>query len=96
MEILINEDTAINTASDEIIKTELQLTEHFFKYAQHAYAGKVDPDQQCKLMNKELEHFSAIEKAGGWKEIISGNTRYYKQGLSPYRHEICLPCIKLF
>ncbi|MEJ7830559.1 MAG: hypothetical protein WKF91_20285 [Segetibacter sp.] len=55
MELLINEDTAINTVSDEIIKTEVQLTEHFFKYAQHAYAGKVDPEElQWHIPRKKI------------------------------------------
>ncbi len=45
MELLTNEDSIINPATDQLVQTELQLTEHFFEYAQYAYAGKVNPEE---------------------------------------------------
>jgi L,D-transpeptidase YcbB len=45
MNELLNEDTVIGTVSNNLIATELQLTEHFFKFAQHAYAGRVNPEE---------------------------------------------------
>ena len=45
MDLLANDDDAItNLSGQETATTELQLTQHFFKYAQHAYAGKVNPE----------------------------------------------------
>lgn len=62
MELLVNEDTSINAASDEIIKTELQLTEHFFKYAQFAYAGKIDPEKlQWHIPRKKVSVITLLD-----------------------------------
>lgn len=45
MDLLANNDDAIiNQSGQERAITELQFTQHFFKYAQHAYAGKVNPE----------------------------------------------------
>jgi murein L,D-transpeptidase YcbB/YkuD len=45
MEVLINEDSIVNPTSAQLTQTELQLTEHFFEYAQYAYEGKVNPEE---------------------------------------------------
>jgi murein L,D-transpeptidase YcbB/YkuD len=59
---LAEEDTAINSANDEIITTELQLTEHFFKNAQYAYAGKVDPEElQWHIRRKKVDVSSLLD-----------------------------------
>lgn len=56
MELLTNEDTIINPAGDAITQTELQLTEHFFEYAQDAYAGKVNPEElQWHIPRKKVD-----------------------------------------
>jgi murein L,D-transpeptidase YcbB/YkuD len=62
MEFLANEDTTINAANDEITKTELRLTEHFFKYAQYAYGGKVDPEElQWHIRRKKVNVASLLD-----------------------------------
>lgn len=62
MELLINEDTAINAGSDHIIETELQLTEHFFEYAQYAYAGKINPEElQWHIPRKKLNVMALLD-----------------------------------
>ena len=45
IDLLINEDTAINIATERMLQTELQLTKHFFEYSNNAYSGKVDPNE---------------------------------------------------
>src|SRR3954470_14519567 len=55
MQLLTNEDTGVNLTSDDIVNTELQLTEHFFEYAQYAYAGKIDPKElQWHIPRKKI------------------------------------------
>ncbi len=55
MNELMDEDTAIVDANKEITSLELQLTEHFFKYAQHAYAGRLNPaDLQWHIPRKKV------------------------------------------
>jgi murein L,D-transpeptidase YcbB/YkuD len=62
MDMLVEEDTTINSANEEIIKTELKLTEHFFKYAQFAYAGKVDPEElQWHIRRKKVNVGSLLD-----------------------------------
>ena len=56
MELLTSEDTAIIAPSEDIIETELQLTKHFFDYAQYAYAGRIDPEElQWHIPRKKLD-----------------------------------------
>lgn len=45
MDKMIQQDTLITYSAQEIADTELALTLSFFKYAQYAYAGKVDPEE---------------------------------------------------
>ncbi|MDQ6814935.1 MAG: hypothetical protein M3040_14460, partial [Bacteroidota bacterium] len=62
MDLLAEEDTAIKSPNDEITKTELQLTEHFFKYAQYAYAGKVNPEElQWHIRRKKVNVGSLLD-----------------------------------
>ncbi|MCW3080544.1 L,D-transpeptidase family protein [Segetibacter sp.] len=62
MELLTDEDTAINTATEKITETELRLTEHFFKYAQYAYAGKMDPEElQWHIRRKKVNVGSLLD-----------------------------------
>ncbi len=72
MELLLNEDSVINPATDAITETELQLTEHFFKYAQYAYAGKVNPEQlQWHIPRKKVDVSVLLDSlvAGKGKDI---------------------------
>jgi L,D-transpeptidase YcbB len=55
MDELCNEGTVISAVSNTLIATELQLTEHFFKFAQHAYAGRINPKElQWHIPRKRL------------------------------------------
>ena len=45
MQSLIDEEEDLQLTAKDISKLELQLTDHFFDYAQYAYAGKIDPDE---------------------------------------------------
>ncbi len=72
MELLTNEDTIINPTGDAIIQTELQLTEHFFEYAQYAYAGKVNPEElQWHIPRKKVDVAVLLDSlvAGKGKDI---------------------------
>jgi L,D-transpeptidase YcbB len=44
MQALVEDEEQIQLASKSISVLEMQLTDHFFDYAQYAYAGKIDPD----------------------------------------------------
>ncbi len=62
MALLINEDSSINPASATIIQTELQLTEHFFEYAQYAYAGTIDPKElQWHIPRKKVDAVELLD-----------------------------------
>jgi len=45
LETLLTEDKDLKVHADELISIELQLTQHFFKYVEYAYAGKFDPEE---------------------------------------------------
>ena len=62
MELFVNEDTPINTAIENVLQTELALTEHFFEYAQYAYTGKVDPGElQWHIPRKKLNAMALLD-----------------------------------
>ena len=44
MRKLLDEEI-VGFTSEQVTNLELQLTDHFFDYAQYAYAGKIDPDE---------------------------------------------------
>jgi murein L,D-transpeptidase YcbB/YkuD len=41
---MIYGDTALHANPKTVTQTELRLTQHFFEYVRHAYAGKMDPE----------------------------------------------------
>jgi L,D-transpeptidase YcbB len=45
MKKLMNDEEDTIVTSRQLTNLELQLTDHFFDYAQYAYAGKIDPDE---------------------------------------------------
>jgi len=62
MALLINEDSRVKITSNEISKTELQLTEHFFEYAQYAYAGKINPEElQWHILRKKVNAMALLD-----------------------------------
>ena len=62
MQLLINEDTTISGDPKQIAETELRLTEHFFEYAQHAYVGKVNPDElQWHIPRKKVNAMALLD-----------------------------------
>jgi L,D-transpeptidase YcbB len=81
MNELRNEGTVISAVSNTLIATELQLTEHFFKFAQHAYAGRINPKElQWHIPRKKVDVLALLDtliankgqKAEQWmnKELI--------------------------
>lgn len=62
MESLTNDDTVVNASVAEKAELELQLTLHFFQYAQYAYAGKVDPSKlQWHISRKKINPSSLLD-----------------------------------
>ncbi|MEJ7738729.1 MAG: peptidoglycan-binding protein [Chitinophagaceae bacterium] len=62
MKSLADDDTLINPSGDETAITELQFTQHFFKYAQHAYAGKVNPEEvQWHIPGKKINAMALLD-----------------------------------
>ena len=69
IDLLLNEDTAINIAAERILQTELELTMHFFEYSNKAYSGKSNPNElqwhiPRKKINAELLLDSLIARDG--------------------------------
>ncbi len=42
IDTLLNGDSTLKISPQQTLQTELALTQHFFEYSKHAYAGKVD------------------------------------------------------
>ena len=42
---LLNDDTAVIIGTERMLKTELDLTMHFFAYSNRAYSGKLNPKE---------------------------------------------------
>jgi murein L,D-transpeptidase YcbB/YkuD len=62
MELLTNEEPLKDSRDNSIIETELQLTEHFFKYAHYAYAGKIDPKElQWHIPRKKVNAVKLLD-----------------------------------
>jgi murein L,D-transpeptidase YcbB/YkuD len=62
MELLTNEEPLEDSRDNSIIETELQLTEHFFKYAHYAYAGKIDPKElQWHIPRKKVNAVKLLD-----------------------------------
>ena len=69
IDLLLNEDTAMNIAAERILQTELELTMHFFEYSNKAYSGKSNPNElqwhiPRKKINAELLLDSLIARDG--------------------------------
>ncbi|MGB4773585.1 MAG: L,D-transpeptidase family protein [Daejeonella sp.] len=61
MELFIAEGIK-NIPGKEIIQTELQLTNRFFKYAHYAYAGRIDPrDLQWFIPRKKVDAIALLD-----------------------------------
>jgi murein L,D-transpeptidase YcbB/YkuD len=62
MNQLSDEDTAVSAANNEITILELQLTGHFFKFVQHAYAGRVNPGElQWHIPRKKVNVMALLD-----------------------------------
>ncbi len=62
MQDLIAGDSLINTKASLITQIELKLTEHFFEYAQYAYAGKIDPKElQWNIPRKKVNALDLLD-----------------------------------
>jgi murein L,D-transpeptidase YcbB/YkuD len=61
MKLLLNEDDAALTESQQT-NLELELTDHFFDYAQYAYAGKIDPAEvNWHIPRKKINAISLLD-----------------------------------
>jgi murein L,D-transpeptidase YcbB/YkuD len=62
MDFFIAGDTAFAEGNKQIVETELQLTGHFFDYAQYAYAGKINPDElQWHIPRKKVNAMALLD-----------------------------------
>jgi L,D-transpeptidase YcbB len=60
MKAFVTEDSLVNQPSRET--TELNLTVHFFKYAEHAYAGRIDPEElQWYIPRKKVNEMVLLD-----------------------------------
>ncbi|MEO5967559.1 MAG: L,D-transpeptidase family protein [Ferruginibacter sp.] len=77
-------DTTFSITEKDVPLTELQLTRHFFQYAQYAYAGKIDPAElQWHIPRKKLNPLALLDsliknKGNNLKEWEPVNGSYLK------------------
>jgi murein L,D-transpeptidase YcbB/YkuD len=56
IDTLLHRDSTLKISPRQTLRTELELTEHFFEYSKHAYAGKVDSkDLQWFIPRKKID-----------------------------------------
>lgn len=62
LEALENEDLVIDELKDELTNIELRLTLHFFKFAGHAYDGRVNPEElQWHIPRKKVNELEMLD-----------------------------------
>ena len=62
MRILLAQDSSEFRLEQKLIGTELQMTDHFFKFAKYAYTGKVDPQiLQWHIPRKKINVISLLD-----------------------------------
>lgn len=62
MDTLVASDSAEPLPGIDIRQVELQLTQHFFVYAQYAYGGKVDPEElQWYIPRKKVDAVALLD-----------------------------------
>lgn len=62
MQLLTNDETGIDPSEKSIVEMELQLTDHFFKFAHFAYTGKVDPSKlQWHIPRKKIDAVELLD-----------------------------------
>ena len=62
MEVFLAEDSTVKMHANEIVETELQLTEHFFNYVEYAYAGKLQPEElQWYIPRKKVDALKLLD-----------------------------------
>ena len=92
IDLLMDQSSQIDTRSGYILKAELELTGHFFEYANHAYSGRTNPGQMqwyipTKKINQVALLDSFISRDGkslqGWEPVNIYYTRL-KQALVRY------------
>ena len=60
MKVFVTDDSLVKQPSREM--TELSLTSHFFKYAEHAYAGRIDPEElQWYIPRKKVNEMVLLD-----------------------------------
>jgi len=83
MALLQSGDTTYRPSASVITNTELQLTKQFFDYVQHAYAGKINPEElKWHIPRKKVDAVqlldSLIAKKGSNLETWEPLNRQYK------------------
>ena len=62
MDTLVASESVVRLPSLDIRGVELQLTQHFFVYAQYAYGGKVDPEElQWHIPRKKVDAVALLD-----------------------------------
>lgn len=62
MDMLLNDDTSFVAGNSKITRLELQLTEHFYQYAQYAYGGRIDPwELQWHIPKKKIDALALLD-----------------------------------
>lgn len=62
MEALVSNEQAQTLTPENIRELELLLTEHFFDYAQYAFAGKIDPaDLKWNIPRKKIDPIALLD-----------------------------------
>ncbi len=92
IDTLLNGDSILKISPKQMLQMELALTQHFFEYSKHAYAGKVDSkDLEWFIPRKKIDAVvlldSFIARDGknleGW-EPVNVYYQHLKQALLDY------------
>jgi murein L,D-transpeptidase YcbB/YkuD len=96
MDTLVVEDSLHHLSGINIRRTELQLTQHFFVYAQYAYGGKVDPEElQWHIPRKKVDAVALLDSLVArkgrnleeWEPVNRGYRRLKEKLLQLYTLE---------
>ncbi|MBB1286532.1 L,D-transpeptidase family protein [Flavisolibacter sp. BT320] len=96
MEELVNSEEMLRLPPEKIRELELLLTEHFFDYAQYAFAGKIDPaDLKWNIPRKKINPIvlldSLIQRNGeqldAWEPVNQQYKMLRKELLTYYNIE---------
>jgi L,D-transpeptidase YcbB len=96
MDTLTSGDSTAHLRGTDLRQTELQLTRHFFVYAQYAYGGKVDPEElQWHIPRKKVDAVALLDSLVArkgrnleeWEPVNQGYRELKKKLLELYELE---------